>query len=490
MCCALHKALTLDPVPVVGDAIYVTEAEGLRLDNLTEEIVQPCPSHKHSFKHAAGLLVRRASRNKRCPCESSSSARRRNRVSDNGGVSSFVRDRPEDAARPRGGGRGTDADGRRRALWAYEMDPVVTAYRWLVRNRSREYPRCCDAVIVYQLKRSRWLPPGLYVYRTRPPHFGCTKERPLTVVDQFNFTVSHSKRFGDREGLPSAIAIEMFPGRDNVSALYVVSRKLSVPVPEYGNRLFAEARALGIAESCLITRAVACEHHEVAMRTERVCVIDLRWKGFDTTSECLRAIPRVRGLQAVVWSNHSGNVQEIESKVLTWLFGLSNELPREVQMIDYKREALGVKYILMDMDTFPGVLPTPPSGDSSFFIHTHFTGDVTLATSGIGDVSGARSRMGSPCPNASPFPFWYSLPDLGHCQPTPFSCGVRRGSASTVTEAFKSSLLEWALEQDGTSCLALAVQHTLYYHAGDAAYKMMVSHTVMDNDATLNIFKL
>lgn len=83
----------------------------------------------------------------------------------------------------------------------------------------------------------------------------------------------------------------------------------------------------------------------------------------------------MRGLQAVVWSNHNATFQDIECKVLTWIFGLSNELPKEVQLIDYKSEAYGLRYILMDMETFPGVLPQPPSGTASFFIRTHFMGD-------------------------------------------------------------------------------------------------------------------
>lgn len=220
-----------------------------------------------------------------------------------------------------------------------------------------------------------------------------------------------------------------------------------------------------------------------------MCVIDLRWKSFDTKSACIKAIPRVRGLHAVVWSNHSRDIQDIECKVLMWLFGLSNDLPKEVQMIDYKREVLGLRYILMDTDTFPGVLPHPPSRKTSFFIHTYFMGDFKLATNAIGEVRGDRSRLASPCSSSSSFANWYSLSNMGRSQPTPFSCGIRYGCALLSAE-FKRSLVEWALEKDGTSCLAIAVQHTLYYHATEKKYKMMVSHTLMDNDTTLNTFQL
>lgn len=496
LCCPLYKALTLDPVPVIGDMIYVPGAEGVRLRDLTEDMVKPCQAHKYNFKNTTELLLRYASRASQCSCESSScvSVDQSKDLSEGRNVSPFVHNDPAKALskRPGGGGRGGNRGGSRytaRTLWAYEIDNVVTAYRWLMQNRSYKYPKCCDTVIVYQLRKSQSLPSGLYVYRTHPAHFGCTAERPLTVVEQFNF-VSQSEQFISREGLPSSITIEMFPGCDNFSALYVINRNLAMSVPEYGNRMFGEARALGIIEGCAPITAVACEHHEVAMRTERVCVIDLRWKGFHTKTACNKAIPRVRGLQAVVWSNHNATFQDIECKVLTWIFGLSNELPKEVQLIDYKSEAYGLRYILMDMETFPGVLPQPPSGTASFFIHTHFMGDFTLAINTIGMVSEGRSRIGSPCENVSAFAFWYELPALGYCQPTPFSCGVRYGITPTLTEELKSSLLEWALSKDGTSCLAIAVQHTLYYHAGEMKYKMMVSHTVMDNDTTLHMFKL
>lgn len=497
LCCSLYKALTLDPVPVIGNMIYVAGAEGLSLSALTEEIAKPCPAHKFNFRHTVATLLQRASTNERCSCELSpgySTDRRKNEVPEETRVCPFVGGELKTARAKRGGGgeavtgKGDSSGSTRRMLWAYEMDNVVAAYKWLIRNRSRDYPKCCEAVIVYQLKRSQSLPSGLYVYRTQPTHFGCTAERPLMILDQFNFASQQQDSL--EAGLPSAIVIKMFPGCENFSALYVISRKLAISAPEYGNRIFGEARALNIIDPCSSTSAISCQHHEVAMRTERMCVLDLRWNGFDTKTACIKAIPRVRGLQAVVWCNHSSEIQDIECNVLTWLFGFSNKLPKEVQLIDYKREALGVRYILMDMDTFPGSLPKPPTKDTSYFTHTYFVGDLNLATHAIGELPECRSRMGSPCPNESCFTFWYSLPTMGRCQPTPFSCGVRHGQLSAVTEAFKTCLLEWVLQKDGTTCMGLAVQHTLYYHAVDMKYKLMVSHTVTDNDDNLNIFKL
>lgn len=492
LCCSLYKALTLDPVPVIGNVLYVAGAEGLRLSNLTEETAKPCPAHRFNFRHTVETLLQHVSTTERCVCESSpaySTERWKNEAP-------FLRGKPKTACVnrvKRGGEEAGKGDSppefTRRMLWAYENDNVVAAYKWLIRNRSRDYPKCCEAVIVYQLKRSQSLPPGLYVYRTQPTHFGCTAERPLAVLDQFNFG-GRLQRGGLKAGLPSAIVIKMFPGCENFSALYVISRKLAISTPEYGNRMFGEARALNIIDVCSSANAILCQHHEVAMRTERMCVLDLRWKGFDTKSACIKAIPRVGGLQAVVWCNHSSEIQDIECNVLTWLFGFSNKLPREVQLIDYKREAHGVRYILMDMDTFPGSLPKPPTKDTSYFVHTYFVGDLRLATQAIGELPECRSRMGSPCPNESCFTFWYSLPSLECCQHTPFSCGVRHGALSAFTEASKTCLLEWVLQKPGTSCMGLAVQHTLYYHAANMKYKLMVSHTVMDNDDSLTIFRL
>lgn len=461
--------------------------------------MKPCPAHRFNFRHIADTLLRYTSKNnnKRCSCESSPGcpADRVTRVP--GGetvpfeesVYPFVDEEPEkgrvQAATGRGGNCDTSRSTRRRILWAYEMDNVVAAYKWLIRNRSRDYPKCCEAVIVYQLRSSRSLPSGLYVYRTPPTHFGCTAERPLMVLDQFNFA-SQTQQLGPLDaGLPHAITIKMFPGRENFSVLYVITRKLAISGPEYGNRMFGEAKALGIVDPC--SSATSCEHEDVAVRTDRMCVVDLRWKGFDTKSACIKAIPKLRGLQALVWCNHSGDVAGIECSVLTWLFDLANHLPKEVHLIDYKKEALGVGYILMDMDTFPGSLPKPPTKNTTYFVHTYFAGDSRLATDAIGEVPEYRSRMGSPSRNDC-FAFWYSLPTLGCCQPTPFSCGVRREQVSGITDDFKTQLLEWVLGKDGTSCMGLAVQHTLYYHAEDTKYKLMVSHTVRDND--LNIFRL
>ncbi|KAI4792885.1 hypothetical protein KUCAC02_033080 [Chaenocephalus aceratus] len=456
LCCSLFRSLSLDPVPVIGELIYIPGAEGFDLGDLREEIVKPCPSHRFNFRHTAGLLLRNASTDKPCPCKSRPSSNRFPAERENARASVEASPSPlvhGDTETPRDGkraggrapsGRTVAACSKKMTLLAYEMEYVIKAYTWIAQNRSSKYPKCCDSVIAYQLTKSETLPPGLYVYRTRPSHFGCTIERPLVVIEQFNF-VNESDTRGGPGKLPRVITIDMFPGRDNFSAVYVFSRKLDVPAHEYGNRLFGEASALGLIEP-RYPAPVVCKHHEVAMRRERVCVIDLRWKGFETRTACFEAIPRVRGLQALVWCNHICNFQEVECKVLSWLFGLANDLPKEVQMVDYKNQVHGVRYILMDTDTFPGLMPEPPIANESFFLHTYFTGDFNVATHAIGRISGSRSRMGTPSP-----PSRLSLP--------------------------------------GTRYLA-SPTHTLYYHAPGRQYKIMVSHTVMDNDPNLNIFRL
>lgn len=465
-----------------------------------DDTFQPCHSHKFNFKNIAKTLSRytTTTTDKQCSCESSPATRKKVPSAstrtrpfvhpDTEGVVVSYYDKPGD------GGGGACSKGRpvSSVLWASEIENVVGMYRWMIQNRSHNYPKGCNAVLVYQMQKSKTLPPGVYVYKNRLSHFGCTAERPLAVVDQFNFVTRGSERPQGLGTLPKMITLEMFPGNDNFSAIYVIGRKLSVPGPEYSNRLFGEAIALDIIDPNTGRCATACGHHGVAMRTEKACVLDLRWRSFDTKSTCFAAVPRVRGMQAVVWSNHSHDVQEIECQVLMWLFGTKNELPRAVQLIDYKHEKLGVRYILMDTSTYPGNFPTPPSKTKSFFTHIHFAGDVKLATQAIGEVPVDWSRMGSPTAKPKAAESWFCLPDVGVTQPTPFTGGRKHEtSASTATaQRIVRELVEWLLERDGTSCLGIAVQHTLYYVAREMRFKIMISHIVMDNDSTLNIFRL
>lgn len=478
LCCALFRALSLEPVPVIDDMVYVPGAEGFRLTEMMS--VTPCPTHRFNFAHTVGILLMKqytasAPGKKRCPC-----VQRTERKPIDKGVLRQVDHVRRDSTIA--GCRNVSGKG---VLWALEISPVVTAYKWILQNLSKDYTKCCEAVVVYQLKKSRWLPPGLYVYRKKPAHFGCTVERPIAVIEQFNFN-----RTCAESDLPNAITIDIFPGCNNYSAMYIVMRKQSRLTPEYGNRLFGEATAMGLMDlSHHPPEGIsASERYEVAIRTDRMYVLDMRWRAFDTRTACVQAIPKIKNMKAIFWSNHTGNVQETECKVLSWIFGHSNELPLEVNMVDYTAQNLEVRYMLVDMNAYSGELPQPPRRDMSFFVHTFFDGDETLALDAMGVVTSPKSRMGSPCSD-NRFAFWYALPTMGSCHPTPYTCGDIYAEV-TITDKIKHDLIEWTLGTDGADCQGLAVQHTLYYHCDHDQFKMMVCHTVQETDNSLHMFRL
>lgn len=480
LCCSLQKALTLNPVPVIGNKIYIPGAEGLNLRELRVDAIQLCCSHVYSVRNILDMLLAHASNDagQSKSCVSQPVER------------DFVTGSDEDG-RPTGRSvDGTLIYKRSRAcfwgqvLWAYEMEAVVEAYKWIIKNRSRFHQGCSEtATVVYQLRTHNGLPPGLYVYGRPLSYPNCPSERPLVVIDQFNLSAT-------RDNLPASISISVFPGKEHYSAMYVIHRKLVMSDSEYGNRVFGEAKALDIIDASHGVKR--CEHHQIALRTEQIFVVDLRWKSFDTKSACLSAVPKLRGLQAVIWSNHISNTQEVECKVLAWLFGLSNELPGEVQLIDHRHEKLGLRYILLEMDTFCESLPKPPGIQDSFFLPTYFAGDMILAKSATGNLKRSRSRMGSPCHKEVAFESWYVLSDLADCEPTPFSCGtlLDKSLCPVLSNTLRDSILQWSHMKNGTECLGLAVQHTLYYHGVEKRYKLMVTHTVMDTDNTLSIFRL
>ncbi|KAK7878294.1 hypothetical protein WMY93_031113 [Mugilogobius chulae] len=469
LCCSANKALALQPVPVIENMLYVPGAEGLSLTELGQkESVDPCPAHRFNFAQTVSQLIECARRaDKGCKCQRFEESHQKNKGEANNCTE------PE----------------KNHRLWAFETHAVIEAYSWLNQNRCREYPGGSEAVIVCQMKRSSSLPPGLYVYRRKPRHFGCTLERPLTVLKQHNFECRTDTGVG---GLPNAITIEMFPGQDSFSAIYVMDREAPVPKSEYSNRLFGEARAVGVLDICCLGTAVPCLHLDVAVRTERRCVLDLRWSSFDTATQCLRAVPGLRGLQAVVWSNHRDDVQKIESGILSWLFRVKNELPRGVQLIDRTHEEMALRYTLLSVNDFPGVLPKPPVERKSFFTHVFFSGDTQCATMAVGEVPVPWSRMGSPCSNQRAFGIWYLLPRLRNLMPTPFSCGIKYDNdfSTREEEGVKNHLLEWADAMQGNKHLGIAVQYTLFYDGRKKTYDMMITHTIMAKDDNFNIFRL
>lgn len=406
LCCGVFRALSLDPVPVIDNIVYIPGAEGVPLTEMLS--VPPCPNHRFSFSHSVNVLLQAhacAPIKKLCPCVQRTAAK----TVDKGDLQDdhVRRSLPPAGCRIAPGGKGV--------LWALEISQVVTAYRWILNNRSA-YAKCCDAAVVYQIRKSSWLPPGLYVYRKKPAHFGCTVERPISVIEQFNFNITRAV-----SELPNAITIDIYPGCNNYSAMYIVTRRHSSRLtPEYGNRIFGEAAAMGIMDLSQHSpdAIAASERYEVAMRTERMYVCDMRWRAFDTLTACVKAIPKIKGMKAIFWSNHKGNVQDIECKVLSWIFGHCNELPPEVNMVDHTANSLEVRYMLVTMDTYPHELPQPPRRDMSFFTHTYFDGDYNLALDAAGIVTSPKSRMCSPCGESS-FALWYALPTMGSCHPTP-----------------------------------------------------------------------
>lgn len=70
LCCALDRALALDPVPVIGDMVYVPGAEGLCLTDVAEGSVNPCLSHRFTFKRTVQIMMDCAHDGVLCPCSS------------------------------------------------------------------------------------------------------------------------------------------------------------------------------------------------------------------------------------------------------------------------------------------------------------------------------------------------------------------------------------------------------------------------------------
>ncbi|KAK2814508.1 hypothetical protein Q5P01_000307 [Channa striata] len=204
LCCSLYRALALDPVPVMGEELYVPGAEGVNLKSLREDTLHLCSSHRFNFRRAVAAELIATLGDERCS-------------------------------------------------WRPVADPAPE--RELPQVRARR-------VLVYQIERLGACP--AYTYRSGRLSLRCSKQRPLTVVDQFNFVADRRPTLKQKPGdgrLPDAITIDAFPGRDNFSALYVIGRRIALPAPEYGNRLFGEAVALGLIDPGSSAKAISREHH-------------------------------------------------------------------------------------------------------------------------------------------------------------------------------------------------------------------------------------
>lgn len=473
LCCSIFKALSLDPAPVLGDALYVPGAEGVRLAEVKNFTEYTCPDHRFNFTNSLRLLQSKVTPcgPRDCSCvlweRQSRKQRCRERTVDDRSSSVVASETAgcDEADRSQ---LFNDAS----VLWAYELNHIVTAYGWIMKNRTQRFVKCSNAVLVYQPRRSRVLPPGLYIYAKKPRHIDCTAERPICVIEQFAGQIEPSAE------LPERVFIDVFPGRDNYSAVYAVSRTLSVVENvEYSNRVFGELSAMALVDY-RSTVAVACKHHQVAIRNKTVYVLDLRWNGMNTKTDCLKAIPKLRGIKALIWSNHNENNQDIEANVLSWLSGHTNQLPTSVNLIDYTTERNGIRYIILDIGEYKSKLPRAPRLGTSVFMPVYFIGDRKLASQAIGTLPTNMARMGSPC--TDPALRWYALPSLGFCNPTPFSHGTLTDSTWQCSQEDHSRLVEWTLQTAGSECSGLAVQYTLYYHEIKREYKMMMTHTLPD----------
>lgn len=284
VCYCLHTALALEPSPIVGGALYALGVEGMTAKSLLD--ISPnnlCAEHKFNMGRvteelmpvAAGMganalcICQLAEINKSCRC----------RV-----VNGRARAEPASLRCGRGRERQrrlhyVDKERLKRTFWTLEFQPIANAYQWMIRNRDSRCPKGCECVFVYQTRRSESLPPGFYVYKSRPSHFGCTAQRPLAVLEQFNFETS--------DWVPDTISVEVYPGGDSFSAVHVIDRNFNLrTIPEYSNRLFGEATALDLILDEHRRSAVVCGKHLIVKRTGEVCVIDMHWNAFETWRPC------------------------------------------------------------------------------------------------------------------------------------------------------------------------------------------------------------
>ena len=251
--------------------------------------------------------------------------------------------------------------------------------------------------------------------------------------------------------------------------------------------MYGEALALGLTDPSV--GAELCTNHNVAVRNDRMCVMDLRWNSFNTRTECVNAIPRVKGLRGLFWSNHISETLKIEREVLFWLFGYTNELPREVHTADNQDEKHNVKYLLLDLTRFHEDLPQPPSKTTSWFRHIYFEGDFDIATYAIGIVPEGMRRISTPVKDHKEN-YWHQMKLSPGDRPTPYSVGT--AYKSTVYEQDTELLLEiqkFVFKETG-GCMAVAVNYTLYYDSVIREYQVMVCHTVLDKNDDLRVFRL
>ncbi|KAK2813479.1 hypothetical protein Q5P01_000848 [Channa striata] len=194
---------------------------------------------------------------------------------------------------------------------------------WLIRH-GRELPQVLRRVLVYQIERSRACP-GLSC-TGRAPLAGCSKQRPLTVVDQFNRgrPKARSNRSRAAEGC-GRHHHRRVPGRDNFSALCVIGAGSRCRA-RCGNRLFGEAVALGLIDRVPprsdLLRAPPSGHADRASVRDRPALERVR--RHELVSE-RRA--EDHGACGGWCGQPRRRPQKTESGVLAWLLGTATRCP-------------------------------------------------------------------------------------------------------------------------------------------------------------------
>lgn len=443
LCCVLAKALTLDPVPVIDNRVFICGAVGKPLEELCLRREDICELHINSIP---SILANLAKGNSEAILSSRGDQQKKRHTSS---VKAQLFIASEGVAFRKD---------LTKLLWAREYSLVERAYKWTMTLRRQNLPGCGLTVLI-RLRKSDGLPPGLYLYSQPQPEIGTL----LEVLEQNGVSVA--------ESMPATLSIRVFPGTDPCSAMYIIKRKTEKTVPtEYSNRLYGETMFMGSIEHNV--QPIGCDFLDIGLRNNQKYVVDLRWKAGDLLKDCISAVPKIRGLKAVVWRNDHDSYA-LEESIVAWIHGSMNPLDPRTTIIDYSAEQFDFAFRTEKVSRLD--LPEPPDRMRSYFTHTYVEGDVDLASTVIGKLPNGSMRMGYPG-NMNSFT-WYEMSSLGvGCNPTPLSEGK---PVPGVPASW--SLLDtrtWKNIQPISGSHFLAVMHTLYYSCVNCEYSIMITHVL------------
>ena len=440
LCCVLAKALTLEPVPVIGNRVFVCGAVGMPLEELCLFREDICKLHVNSMQSILENLERED-----MLCGQGDRQKKRQKSSVK--AQPFIESRGV-AIR----------DDLTKVLWARESLLVARAYQWTMTLRRQNLPGCGMTVLV-RLRKSDRLPPGIYLYSQPQLEIGTL----LEVLEQCGVSVA--------ESIPATLSIRLFPGTKPCSAMYIIKRKMEkMFFTEYSNRLYGETMSIGSLEHNV--QPVGCNLLDIGMRNGQRYVVDLRWKAGDLLKDCIAAVPKIRGLKAWVWHNDH-NSYALEESVVALIHGSMNLLDPRMTIIDYTAEQFDFAFRTEKVSLLD--LPEPPDRMRSYFACTYVEGNVDLASNVIGKLPKRSMRMGYPG-NMNCFT-WYELSCVGvGCNPTPLS----EGKLVSEVPATQSLLDTWAWEniQLASQSKVFALVHTLYYSCINCEYSIMITRIV------------